>query len=121
QPLLIPVPVGSQLAQAPRWSYAVRGSYAWPVSDALKASLEAVFRHTDSQVDAQGDPFGLYGPNSDLRARATLDIGERWQAGVWGRNLTNNKDLTLAYLQIVGRTIYIDKPLSYGVDFTYRF
>lgn len=121
QPLLIPLPPGSALAQAPRWTYTVRGAYSWALGAQSKANLELNFKHTGTQIDAEGDPLGEYGPDNDLSARASVDLSDALQLGLWGRNLTNNHDLTVAFLQIVGRTIYIERPTSYGVDFTYRF
>lgn len=121
EPLVVPLPIGAALAQSPKWTFDAQAAYRWRVSEGVLASLETNYVYTGRQIDAEGDPDGLYGPNIDLSAQANLEFGDKWNIGLWGKNLTNNRNLTIAFLQIVGRTIYINKPISYGIDVTRNF
>ena len=116
-----PLPIGSPLAQAPRWSYSVQADLVQPLSDTLTAKLQLTYYRSTEALSAAGDPVGFYGPNSSLDGRIALGHQSGWDLSAWGKNLTDNNDRTASNTSFVGRTIFRRKPLTYGVEITRRF
>lgn len=120
-PLVSSLPVGAPLAQAPRVTGMLSGTYDHAVGDGLTTLVHLDYRWVDAQKNTLADPMGEYGPFGNLNARLSLNSSSGWEVGIWGRNLANSNAIVNAYSGFVGRTIYRMQPVSYGADVTYRF
>ena len=121
-PLLQNIPVGAQLAQAPKWSYTLRIEYRWRLAQNLPASGELSYSWSGVQLNAIDDPFGAVGANSDRDGKASIFPTGRLRLSLWGKNLTNNNDITAANVDFIeGRTLFRRKPISGGVEAGYQF
>jgi iron complex outermembrane receptor protein len=120
-PLVSALPVGAPLAQAPRFTGLMSGTYEHAVGDGLTALAHLDYRWVDAQKNTLADPMGEYGPFGSLNARFALTSSSGWEVGIWGKNLTNSNAIINAYSGFVGRTIYRMQPVSYGADVGYRF
>ncbi len=121
EPLVLAVQPGDALAQAPRTSFVVHGAYNWRLTRTNQANVQLNYTYTAHQIDALGDPAGQYGPDDELTGRISVVNDTGWELAAWGRNLTDNRNLLSAYLQVVGRTIYLRPPISYGIEATRHF
>jgi iron complex outermembrane receptor protein len=120
-PLFSQLPVGSPLAQAPRFTETLGGTYQRDVGNGITASIHLNNRWVDSQKNTLADPLGAYGPFSQLNGRFALNWTNGWELALWGRNLTNSNSIINAYSGFLGRTIYRMQPISYGAEVTVRF
>ncbi len=120
-PLLEPAPPGTRLAQAPKWTYNLNASYRVDLSDELKVTPSLNFQHVSTQTSAAFDALGNYGPQNVLDGRIAVSYRNDWTVALWGRNLTNNDDLLTANSGLIGRTVFIRPPISYGVELTKKF
>lgn len=119
--LVSSIPIGTTLAQAPRITGSLSGTYNHSVGEGLSALAHLDYRWVDAQKNTLADPLGEYGPFGSLNARFALSSTAGWEVGLWGRNLTNSNAIINAYSGFVGRTIYRMQPVSYGADLSYRF
>ncbi len=122
-PLYANVPVGSELAQAPDWSYALRSRYGYDVSATWRGSLQLDYNWSGQQAAALADPNAVYGPQKNLGARLEFaQIGSGLSIALWGRNLTDERRSTYSFTSFYGgRVVYRQEPLSYGVQLGYSF
>ena len=122
-PLFVPVPVGSRLSQAPKWTYMVSGRYERHLSEEWKAAVQLDYYRTGRQASVLADPNAFYGPQKRLGARLELvPSGKGPSAALWGRNLTDDRGSTYSFTSFFGgRTVYRQEPRSYGVQLGYSF
>lgn len=121
QPLFQALNVGDTLAQTPKLSYSVRGTYSHAVGAGRTGTAQLFFSRSGKQLTSSADPLGRYGPNSSLDGRLSLADPVGWTVSLWGENLTNNNDIIYAASSFVGRTTLRRKPISYGAEIGYRF
>lgn len=121
-PLFAPVPEGETLSQAPEWSYSALVSYSWSVGDNLAMRVQTDYAYSGEQTAALADPFAIYGPYRSLGARVSLeDQNGDWELSIWGKNLDDEESETYSITNFfLGRTVYRQQPVSYGVSLTYR-
>lgn len=116
------VPAGTELAQAPQWTYNFLGSYTWGIGTLIsKAQLS--WSWADSQFAALADPVARYGPIRSLGARWAVGAGDgTWELALWGQNLLDTKSDTYSFTNnSAARTVYRQKPFNYGITFSYFF
>ena len=121
--LFADVPEGSELAQAPEWSYNLLVSYEWNLPRDLVLRVQADYAWTDEQAAALSDPAAIYGPYSALGARLSLtSADEKWELALWGKNLTDEDSETYSFTNFFGgRVIYRQQPASFGATLSYNF
>lgn len=121
--LLSAVPEGTELSQAPEWSYNFLVTYSWDLTKKLTAKAQLNYSWSDNQFAALADPVALYGPIRSLGARLTLGSYEgTWEVSIWGDNLEDKVSETYSFTNNSGaRTVYRQKPNNYGISFTYNF
>jgi iron complex outermembrane recepter protein len=116
---------GNQLPRAPKFTASVAADYEAPLPGGSTLLLRGEFNHRDSVYFT---PF-----NTDFAKGGRLDqvnarIGwrsadEKWQLGVFGRNLTNDlTEQTITVSGINGGTLVLyGPPRTYGVDVRFSF
>ena len=113
---------GSVLSQAPEWSYNGLIDYEFSVSDDLVLGLQTSFSRVGSQVAQLADANAQYGPVKSWDAQISLSKEDgTWDVSLWGKNLSGNDAETYAFSSFAGRSVYRQKPASYGVTFKYAF
>lgn len=114
---------GSELGQAPEWSYNALVGYEWGVNDKLTARLQFDYSWTDVQVAALSDPNTQYGPLKSLGTSFSLKTtDDTWEFTVWGKNVTDEDDSTYSFTNFAGgRVMYRQQPASYGISLTRHF
>lgn len=117
------VPAGSDLSQAPQWSYNLVASYSW--YDIGNYSLKAQFDYSwvDTQFAALADAQARYGEIEALGAKLILNPNHaHWQLSLWGKNLTDNTSETYSFTNnSAARTVYRQQPRSYGLQAVFYF
>ena len=81
---------GTELPQAPKWSYNGFASYRWPVSNGLYLQLGADFNHTGTT--SGGANAFAFATKAYTLLNARLELGDadgKWSAQLWSRNLTD--------------------------------
>lgn len=113
---------GSALSQAPEWSYNLVASYSWDLSSGLTARAQMDYSWKDEQLASVSDPQSGYGRVKALGVRfAVASADETWELALWGRNLTDENDATFAQSTFIGEAFqYLQKPATYGIEFTYN-
>ncbi|AEG49533.1 TonB-dependent receptor [Sphingobium chlorophenolicum L-1] len=115
-PLLHPIVAGEQLAQAPKWSYAVSGRYDVPLSADLTLTAGANWAWSDKTVSFLADTQADYGPIRNLSANIELASSSGWSGTLWANNITKSANRTYSFTDIFGeRGYYLQKPRTYGV------
>ena len=111
------------MSQSPEWSYNAIASYEVSVSDSLMGRVQFAYSWQDDQVAQLADPQATYGPVKSLGARVSVsDANDQWEVALWGRNITDENSETYAFTNFLGgRTVYHQRPASYGVEVTYNF
>ncbi len=81
---------GTELPQAPKWSYNGFASYRWPVSNGLYLQLGADINHTGTT--SGGANAFAFATKAYTLLNARLELGDadgKWSAQLWSRNLTD--------------------------------
>jgi iron complex outermembrane receptor protein len=120
-PLLSFLPVGAPLAQSPEWSYTLSAKYEHEFSGGLTGSATLNYYWLDEQETTIADPQGTVDAYGQLNGRAQLVAGSGWEVAIWGRNMTDSRDLTRAHTGVFGRATYPLTPRSYGIELVRRF
>lgn len=117
------VPAGSDLSQAPQWSYNLVASYSWyDMGDySLKAQLD--YSWVDTQFAALADAQARYGEMKSLGAKLILNPNHaRWQLSLWAKNLSNENSDSYSFTNnSAARTVYRQQPRSYGLQAAFYF
>ncbi len=119
-----PVVAGTELAQAPKWSYSTVIRYEWFPVDGFLASVMANYSWIDEQAAGVGtDEQGIYGEVDSLRLRLSFGREDlQWQISAWIDNLEDHNASTYAFTNTDGSQLaYHQKPRNYGVEMTYNF
>ncbi|UTW45222.1 TonB-dependent receptor [bacterium SCSIO 12696] len=117
-----PLNAGSTLSQAPEWSYNGLIAYEIPLSETLILNLQANYSRVDTQVAQLADANAEYGPVKSLGAQVSLAQADgKWQATLFGKNITDDDAETYSFSSFAGRSVYRQKPATYGIKFKYLF
>ncbi|MDM3871598.1 TonB-dependent receptor [Porticoccus sp. W117] len=117
-----PLTAGSVLSQAPEWSYNGLVAYEIPLDDEMSITLQTSYSRVDSQVAQLADANAEYGPVKSLDAQITLEqVDGSWEVALFGKNITDNDSETYSFSSFAGRSVYRQKPATYGVKFKYLF
>ncbi len=120
--LLGAVPAGTDLSQAPQWSFNLLLAHEWTLGgNTLRA--QADYSWSDQQFAALADPVAQYGPIKSLGGRLTLRSGsDVWELSLWGKNLADQVSESYSFTNnSAARTVYRQQPRSFGVEAVYRF
>jgi outer membrane receptor protein involved in Fe transport len=96
--------------------------YDYPVADGLSVFAQVNDHYTGAEHPYLADPT-TFGDGHSLGARMGIrNDARRWEASLWGANLTDTRPLTYAYAGSQGQQVsYYQKPRSLGVEINYRF
>jgi len=121
--LLSAVPAGTELAQAPEWSYNLRAAYSWDITNDLAIKTGLTYSWADSQFAALADANAQYGPIRSLGARLAVKPNDgNWEVVFWADNIEDKVSETYSFTNnSAARTVYRQKPNNYGINFTYNF
>ena len=121
--LLSPVSKGTELSQAPEWSYNLRTVYTWDIANDLTVKTQLTYSWTDTQFAALADANAQYGPIRSLGARLALEPNNGdWEVAIWADNIEDKVSETYSFTNnSAARTVYRQKPNNYGITFTYNF
>ncbi|MBS3962549.1 MAG: TonB-dependent receptor [Sandarakinorhabdus sp.] len=127
-----PIPAGYNLAdapldRAPKWQWAIDGTYAVPLNESLKVSLNGNVNYTGRNLFTQSISDAR--DNTFLRARTLLnasitlsDIDDRYWIRAVGKNLSDERYETAS--QVVGGlwtfTLY-GPPRYFGIELGIKF
>lgn len=123
-PLTAPIPEGTDMAQAPKWSYNTIVRYEWLPIDGYIASALASYSWTDEQyAGLGGGDAGKYGEVDTLRLRFSVGPDDqRWLVSGWVDNLESHNASTYSFLNTdASQVVYHQQPRNYGIDVTYSF
>ncbi|MBB6122984.1 TonB-dependent receptor [Sphingobium subterraneum] len=114
---------GQVLPFSPKLTGTAQVDYDFAVSDNWRMKIGASLRHQSFSYGALGElPAAAIDSYQTLDLRASIhDEEDKWNFGVFGRNVTNSYYWSAPTLVIetVGR--YAGEPVSYGVTVGYRF
>lgn len=118
---------GAGLPYTPNWQYSLKGVYDFSLSDSLDAFIAlGVDGQTESisilTIDA--DDKSLYRIGTYNLINGSIGIkssDDRWQAMIWGKNITDKRywQNTMLAFDTVGR--YHGRPAEYGISISYRY
>jgi len=113
---------GTPLSQAPEWSYNLVTSYEFNLSDRLLAKAQLDYSWQDNQVSIPGDPRAVISRVKALGLRFSITPEDQsWEAALWGKNLTDEDDVTYQYQNLTGGVYQSwQMPASYGVELRYN-
>lgn len=107
---------------APRWSGVADAEYDW------RSNGRTLFFGSSGLYNSVTNAELSSASVMRIKAYTTLDlragirvIDDRWEARIWGRNVTNTTYWTA--INTIGDTLsrYMGRPATYGVEFSYRF
>lgn len=115
---------GFQLQNAPKWTATAGLNYIFPLGSGT-ASADVLYTYTDSKylTAIANSPRSLIQPTHYVHASVdwTPDT-ERWSIGIWGRNLFDNRYVSVVYDApgVLGGLGYAP-PREYGARIKYNF
>jgi iron complex outermembrane receptor protein len=122
-PLLAPVPEGSALPMAPKWSFLGRGSYTRSLSGEWVGYVAVDYSWKEKYKSALSDPHAINQSVPNLDARIEIRRPDKGLSlALWGRNLTNSSVIYYDFSDYYdGRTVYRTQPASIGLTASYAF
>lgn len=113
---------GTELPQAPKWSYNGSISYQWSIATNLYLRLGADFNHKDKTTGG-ANLFAYATPDYTVyNARITLgDLADKWSVQIWSHNLTDEFYYPSAYAANGPYVRVVGMPRTVGVTFDYRY
>jgi iron complex outermembrane receptor protein len=81
---------GERLANAPQWSYMLRGSYERPLANGLVLDASAMWSWRSEAQSITADPRSVVDSYGLLNATVGIS-GERWRLSLYGRNLLDEQ------------------------------
>lgn len=116
---------GNQLPRAPKFTASVAADYEVPLPGGSSLLLRGEYSHRDSVYFTPfNTDFARGGGLEQVNARiGWRSADERWQIGLFGRNLTDNlTEQTITVSGINGGTIVLfGPPRTYGADIRFSF
>lgn len=123
---------GVDLPFSPKWQYALRADYEFPVSSSLEGFVGAGLNGQSKSISALVVPGSTtFGASSDLYkikaySLVNANVGIKaadgsWRASIWGKNIFNTyywTNATQAYDTFVR---YTGRPAEYGISFGLNF
>jgi iron complex outermembrane receptor protein len=110
-----PTVIGNQAPLVSRETANVGAQYTVPVGD-LDLTLRADYRHTGR---TWWDPYNVTSRDPIDIVDARVGLGnERWNATIWGRNLTD-EEYNAEFSP--GGFLFKALPIRYGIEFQYTF
>lgn len=115
---------GNRMQHAPKTTANFAATYTVPVGFA-DLVLRGEFVHRGNQyINANNLPINLLASKNRLNGRIGLsDPDGAWDVFVWGKNLTNEKDVNFRFSSgaLGGIVEQVDPPRMYGITATYRY
>jgi len=120
--LAAPLVNGTILSQAPEWSYNALISYEFPVANELYLKFQTSYSYSGAQYAQLADANAKYGSISALDGLVSLSSDENpWSVTLWARNMLDNDAETYSFTGFAGRTVYRQKPATFGITFKYDY
>jgi len=113
---------GTVLSQAPEWSYNAMVAYDMPLENDLFLKFQSSYSYSGTQYAQLADPNAKYGSISSLNGLISLTSDtDGWTVTLWVRNLLDNDADTYSFSGFAGRTVYRQKPATFGLTFKYDY
>lgn len=113
---------GTVLSQAPEWSYNALVAYDMPLENDLFLKFQTSYSYSGTQYAQLADPNAKYGSISALNGLVSLTSdSDGWTVTLWARNLLDNDADTYSFSGFAGRTVYRQKPATFGLTFKYDY
>jgi len=113
---------GTVLSQAPEWSYNAMVAYDMPLENDLFLKFQSSYSYSGTQYAQLADPNAKYGSISSLNGLISLTSDtDGWTVTLWARNLLDNDADTYSFSGFAGRTVYRQKPATFGLTFKYDY
>lgn len=116
---------GNSLVQAPELSYALSGTYNFPMSDGWTGDAKIGLNYKDKVYFS---PFNLDALSQDavtqLNANVALNSPDgKWNVNIWGKNLTDEFIYQGTFILNSSRTNagFVAPPRTYGLTVGYNF
>ncbi|TRX57845.1 TonB-dependent receptor [Thalassomonas sp. M1454] len=120
--LAAPLENGTVLSQAPEWSYNALVAYDMPLENNLYLKFQTSYSWSDTQYAQLADDNAEYGPVSSLNGLVSLSSDEdNWTVSLWARNLLDDDAETYSFTGFAGRTVYRQKPTTFGLTVKYNY
>ncbi len=112
---------GSELRQAPETSYNVQANYSLPAANG-EWDFSVSFSHVDEQITDYVFPGTVIQEQDLLDARVGwTSTDERWEASLWGKNLTDEDYISHSYVIGPGVIGVWGAPLTFGLSVNHNF
>lgn len=125
-PALTVVPTnltGTRPGDVPKWSTSTGATFTQDLSDSLKLLLRGDWQYESKTRIANG-ALDISRKVSQINLAATLEIGDKLQLSVWGRNVNNQRYL-VTFFPSVAQTGsvsgYPSPPRTFGATARYKF
>lgn len=125
-PALTVVPTnltGQRPGDVPKWSTSTGATFTQDLSDSLKLLLRGDWQYESKTRIANG-ALDISRKVSQINLAATLEIGDKLQLSVWGRNVNNQRYL-VTFFPSVAQTGsvsgYPSPPRTFGATARYKF
>jgi iron complex outermembrane receptor protein len=113
---------GNALNQAPRWSGGIGANYSGPVGAGMQLNLNGNYIwESNSYFTAVNEPQVSTGGWHRLDARAGLEFDNGLEVYAFGRNLTDERHIVMAFRFGGNVSAVVNEPRTYGVGVRYRF
>jgi len=113
---------GTVLSQAPEWSYNALVAYDMPLENDLFLKFQTSYSYSGTQYAQLADANAKYGSISSLNGLISLTSDtDGWTVTLWARNLLDNDAETYSFTGFAGRTVYRQKPATFGLTFKYDY
>ena len=113
---------GTVLSQAPEWSYNALVAYDMPLENDLFLKFQTSYSYSGTQYAQLADANAEYGSISSLNGLVSLTSdNDGWTVTLWARNLLDNDAETYSFTGFAGRTVYRQKPATFGLTFKYDY
>lgn len=120
--LAAPLVNGTVLSQAPEWSYNALIAYEIPLANELFLRFQSSYSYSGTQYSQLADANAKYGSISALDGLVSLSSDENpWTVTLWARNMLDNDAETYSFTGFAGRTVYRQKPATFGLTFKYDY
>jgi len=120
--LAAPLVNGTVLSQAPEWSYNALIAYEIPLANEMYLKFQTNYSYSGTQYAQLADANAKYGAISALDGLVSLSSDENpWSVTLWARNMLDNDAETYSFTGFAGRTVYRQKPATFGLTFKYDY